>query len=259
MKIKKSIILAIKFFKILYVKCRNKLLNPRKDSKFFQHQLIAGNYLPKNDKSFIKWIDRFGNYQYDAILKGINFDKSSRDVAIDIGANVGIITRLLSNKYKLVIALEPSSQNRAAIFRNQKSGINNIIVYPFAASSKNGFDKIRISDLSCGGNSISDIDLPNPDRFEVIELVRIDDLIFGNNFFKERNISFIKLDIQGYELLALKGSEKIINKFKPTIICEVMTSFYSNEEKIDKYLMSFGYEKALSVGKDRIYTFPFET
>ena len=244
--------------KNLFIKFRNKLINPRKDSKFFKQKLVAGNYLPFKDNSFIKWIDRAGNYQYDSISAGINLDNTNRDIAFDIGANIGITTRLLSQNYRLVIALEPSSQNRAAIFRNQISGVNNVLVYPFAASSKSGNEKIRISDSSCGGNSLSDVDLPNPDRFEDIELVKIDDLIIGNIFFKNRNISFIKLDIQGYELLALKGAEKIINQFKPTIICEVMTSFYSNEEKIDNFLITKGYEKVLSFGKDRIYKFPIK-
>ena len=97
--------------------------------------------------------------------------------------------------------------------------------------------------------------MPNPDRFENIHLVKIDDLIFGSNFLKGRKISFIKIDIQGYELLALRGAIEIIKENKPIIICEVMTSFYSNEEKIDSFLKSIGYEKVISIGKDRIYKF----
>ena len=119
-------------------------------------------YLIK-DNSFIKWIDRAGNYQYDSISTGINFDNTNRDIAFDIGANIGITTRLLSQNYKLVIALEPSSQNRAAIFRNQISRVNNVVVYPFAASSKSGTEKsgrksiILIVDPS--GESVSRPDL----------------------------------------------------------------------------------------------------
>ena len=37
-----------------------------------------------------------------------------------------------------------------------------------------------------------------------------------------------------------------------------MTSFYSNEEKIDNFLVTKGYEKVLSFGKDRIYKFPIK-
>ena len=78
-----------------------------------------------------------GNYQYDSISTGINFDNTNRDIAFDIGANIGITTRLLSQNYKLLIALELSSQNRV-IFRNQISGVNNVVVYPLQHHQKVG-------------------------------------------------------------------------------------------------------------------------
>ena len=116
----------VKFYKLLkfiktniFIVLRNKLINPRADSKFFKQKIIAGNYLPIKDNSFAKWIDKYGNYQYDHIYRAIQIDKSRRDIALDIGANVGIITRALSENYKFVVALEPSAQNRAAIYRNQ--------------------------------------------------------------------------------------------------------------------------------------------
>ena len=103
MYFKRKFILFFKFFKELFVKFRNKFVNPREDSKFFRQKLVAGNYLPIKDNSFIKWIDKFGNYQYKQIYEAIKFDESSRDVALDVGANVGIITRLLSsNCYRAI-------------------------------------------------------------------------------------------------------------------------------------------------------------
>ena len=259
LNIKSKLVKLYKIWKFIktnvFVVLRNKIINPRYDSKFFNQKVIAGNYLPSKDSSFAKWIDSAGNYQYEQIYKAIQLDNSKREVALDIGANVGIITRVLGENYKFVVALEPSAQNRAAIYRNQTKELNNLIIYPFAASSENGEMEIRISDESCGGNSLSDIDLPNPNRFEKIHLVKIDEIICENSFFNDKQINLIKIDIQGYELQALKGAIKTIKKHKPLILCEVMTSFYSNEEKINEFLGSLGYKTVDYLDKDRIYQF----
>ena len=51
------------------------------------------------------------------------------------------------------------------------------------------------------------------------------------------NITLVKLDIEGYELNALLGMKKIIEKFKPVIIGEMSTHelFDSFNKEISKY------------------------
>ena len=79
--------------KNLCIKLRNKFINPRKDSKFFKQKLVVGNYLPFKDNSFIKWIDRSGNYQYDLMSAGIDFDHT-KEILLRYRANIGITTEL---------------------------------------------------------------------------------------------------------------------------------------------------------------------
>ena len=52
---------------------------------FFDQKTIKGNYFPHDETAFMNpgWIRNDGGYQYDRILKGIKFDKSSKEVAID--------------------------------------------------------------------------------------------------------------------------------------------------------------------------------
>ena len=56
--------------------------------------------------------------------------------------------------------------------------------------------------------------------------------------FKYENVGFIKYDIEGYELRAIKGSENTIKKYYPVIIVE------QNKGNIDavKLLQQWGYE-----------------
>jgi len=62
--------------------------------------------------------------------------------------------------------------------------------------------------------------------------------------YLRKPLSFIKMDLEGYELIALRGGLKIITKYKPVILIEIWNAnvdFFkaSNEYK---YLESIGYK-----------------
>ena len=56
--------------------------------------------------------------------------------------------------------------------------------------------------------------------------------------FNLKNITFIKYDIEGYELRAIQGSEQTIKKYNPVIVVE------QNKGNLDSVdlLKSWGYE-----------------
>ena len=67
------------------------------------------------------------------------------------------------------------------------------------------------------GSSASVICTPNygKDHHQEIDCIAIDD------YFKGLNIGFIKMDVEGAELEALKGSKKIISNLKPKLAISV--------------------------------------
>ena len=82
---------------------------------------------------------------------------------------------------------------------------------------------------SAGGSSLA-----TTNKGEKIQLVKLDD------FAKERNlkkVDFIKMDIEGAELDALKGSEETIRKHKPKLAICV---YHKGRDMIDisQYLKS---------------------
>jgi FkbM family methyltransferase len=90
-----------------------------------------------------------------------------------------------------------------------------------------GSNKIEINKQKTNNNS------------EEIDLVKIDDFNF------EKKISFMKIDIQGYDLMALKGSVKTIAKHKMPIVFEY-TPEYSEElnytfEDFERFIKSIDY------------------
>jgi FkbM family methyltransferase len=132
---------------------------------------------------------------------------SDEEVFIDGGAYIGdTITEFLQmvNKYKKIYAFEPDSVN----FEKLKS------VYGFEKDIKcikSGLwsrnTNLQFNDFNTDGSKISE------DGKTTIEVKSIDECI-------DEKVTYIKLDIEGSELDALKGAEKTIKKYRPKLaIC----------------------------------------
>tara|TARA_B100001248_G_C27273911_1_gene404418 strand:- start:22 stop:759 length:738 start_codon:yes stop_codon:yes gene_type:complete len=159
------------------------------------------------------------------------------DVCIDGGANIGIYTlaflSAVGNKGK-VIAIEP--MNYAANEIRRLSSINNFkdpIVIEGALSNEAGSASLDFSDgvgfgsivRGFGGKKTIDVK-----TYTVDKIVLTEDL---------QSLDFIKLDIEGAELLALKGAIESIKKFKPKICLECEKDRF---EEITLFLINFGYK-----------------
>ena len=56
-----------------------------------------------------------------------------------------------------------------------------------------------------------------------VEVISLDEWIKDNPL---ENVDFIKVDVEGYELEVLKGSENTIKSFKPVIFIEIAKNFH---------------------------------
>ncbi len=105
--------------------------------------------------------------------------------------------------FKKYICLEPDPQNLIALNNNIVSkSLSNIQVLEIAVGNENGV--LKFDATGGGGAGLSDSGSIN------VNCVRIDD------FFNEE-ITFIKFDIEGAELSALKGAYNTIQKYKPKL------------------------------------------
>lgn len=153
----------------------------------------------------------------DKILKYVN----NFDIVVQAGGNCGMYPRLLSDMFKVVYTFEPEPLNFFCLVNNcQKS---NIIKLNAALGDKHSMIRVLLHDNSnVGMHTVEE----NETCF--IPQLMIDDL----HLFK---CDLIMLDIEGYEIHALKGAEKTIKNFKPVIFCERPT------DNIMEYLSGFGY------------------
>ncbi len=140
------------------------------------------------------------------------------DYILDIGANIGFYAKILSNlttdKGK-VFCFEPDSLNFKYLKRNTHS-INNIILFNKAVSDKEGEIKVYKSKLLNVDHRTYPVN--NYESIEEIESVSIDELLRMNIIEK---VNVIKIDIQGYEMIAFKGMNNLLsNSLDLKIIAE---------------------------------------
>jgi len=164
------------------------------------------------------------------------------DIVLDCGAYRGNITRSFS-KYcgnkGLVIAIEPLQQN-IKIIEKRFNDTYNVKPIHLAVSKFDGVGKLvfSIEDKICPicRNSIKDVpdDLINRKDIKIIDIkfAKIDSLVHELSLEK---IDFIKMDIEGTELDALKGAFYSIKKFIPKLAISVY-HLKNDIYEIPKYL-----------------------
>ena len=167
-----------------------------------------------------QWIDRnlffFGGYEKrEQKFIQSRLDKTS--VFMDIGANSGLYSLVASKKCSKVFAFEPDIITRRILKKNIRSNNrNNIKVIPYALTDKNAKaifytnpTNRGMSSLFYHGGKLKRTIVKTDTLDNVLEALRI------------REVTLIKMDIEGGELKALKGSVKTIERFKPMFLVEV--------------------------------------
>jgi FkbM family methyltransferase len=143
------------------------------------------------------------------------------DVVIDVGANIGyysvLSSKLVGSKGR-VYALEPSASIRARLEANLRlNSCNNVTVLPFGAWHETGTAKLNLVDGNRGSSTIGSTE--NSHQSEQIHLKRLDEMIPQSEW---ERIRLIKIDVEGAELSAVQGAEKILNQASHIeVICEV--------------------------------------
>lgn len=135
---------------------------------------------------------------------------------IDIGANIGYFTMLsrsLVGPKGRVFAIEPNVNNLRMIEASRRiNGFVNLDVLGCAASDKTELMTLH-SEFS-NGSVASAREVSDLWTTTIVPAVVLDDFV-GN-----RQIDFIKVDVEGNELRALLGLEKTIERCRPFIVSE---------------------------------------
>lgn len=145
---------------------------------------------------------------YNQYFDNEYYDIRDNEVFVDCGAYDGdsIIefNEYVSGKYQKIYAIEPDKISLKKL-REKTEAFHDIEVFECATGSENG--KLRFESKGVLGSRESD-------SGDEIDVRKLDDLLLG------KNVSLIKMDIEGAELDTLKGASGIIKACKPKLaIC----------------------------------------
>ena len=160
-------------------------------------------------------------------------------VAIDMGAYIGTHTLALvdavGTKGK-VYTFEPQPWAYKGILKTlQKNNIKNTKVYNVGLSSTK--DILRFCSDSSGSSSICTERRPSKKVWAEIYNIPVITL----DSLNIKNVSVMKVDVEGHELEALKGAKNTIINSKPVIVLEVWKRRGQRLRLIKEFLNSINY------------------
>jgi FkbM family methyltransferase len=158
----------------------------------------------------------FSNQKEIQIIQSIVNKEYSN--TIDLGANVGIFTKVLAECSKHVYALEPEPENFRQLQENMKS-FDNVSLYNMAASNMTGTEILHTSLINNGMHRLYQSALCFGGQQIPVKTIRVDDLIMEQEKVNEK-IDLIKMDVEGFEYFVIVGMFNLIKRDKPVIISE---------------------------------------
>jgi FkbM family methyltransferase len=171
--------------------------------------------------------------------------------AIDIGAFIGTHTVFFKKfcKFDKIISFEPNQRNFKYLTRNCK--INNVdaILINKALSDKKGRGKEEITKPAFTGNpKLGCIEIISNDTGD-IDISTLDDFNF-------EDVSFLKIDVEGFECNVIKGGLNLIKKCKPMIMAECFDEEHPDRFKeIDTLLSNIGYKNLYCIGYNGVWKY----
>ncbi|MDA4122806.1 MAG: FkbM family methyltransferase [Thaumarchaeota archaeon] len=162
------------------------------------------------------------------------------DVVLDVGAHIGSFTLKAAKEVGpegRVVSFEPSSENFKLLTLNVNSNdYKNAKLFNVAVGSGPGTAKLHLGNRKGTNSLLSDAGAENVG----IEEVPIRTLDSVADELKLSKVSFVKIDVEGFELEVLKGARNVLSSSHPSLAMETH-DFGPSEEEIGNYLRTFGY------------------
>lgn len=182
------------------------------------------------------YINEFGYYEKDELEIIFNFLKPlkkyfSKTISLDIGANIGNHSIFFSRYFNKVISFEPNDIVFQLLLFNTQF-IKNIINLNQGLSDKNEKLFLRENKTNLGASNVV-----NDSNHKKITLNKLDNVKF------DKEISFIKIDVEGFEQKVLAGGLRTIKLHKPIITFEQFNSeFKDGTSSSISILKKLGYK-----------------
>lgn len=245
-KIKKFISnprLIVKFIKYKYL---FNILYGRRKRFVVNYKGIKTIYSTEDNHSR-KWFHPrldWGKLHEPLVSKRIINSLNQDDVFVDVGTHLGFFTCFVGNFLKegKVYGFEVDKRVIELSNKNVRlNNLNNVEINNLAVADKNGFvsilkDKRITPGLSIERNLIKD------EKHLLVQSISLD------SFFKNKNVKpmVIKIDVEGAELLVLKGMQNLLKNENLFLFLEIhanyrLDKFNTNLKDVISFLEGMGY------------------
>ncbi len=186
----------------LFLKPTLSLFLPREEKHRNEEDIydwVKNNYGVKDDNFHL-----VPNYKYLDLVK-----VEKGDFVIDAGAFIGDSAFLFLKQGASKIFCFEIDDNNFKVLKNYLEKVNNVYLYKVGLYSEN--KKMFMA------GSFQSVALTDETLKKEVEVLKLDDFVEENAIEK---IDFIKMDIEGAEIEALKGAVKTLSRFSPKLaIC----------------------------------------
>ena len=195
-------------------------------------------------------LDKKGGVSGDLLVNGsrepafmwIIKEEVQGGLGVDLGANIGYVSLFLCDQMDKVVCIEPDKRSRKFLKRNIK--LNNFRdkteIHSFAASNKDGIKKMYFAKTHSNLSTLCKESFSKKDSYTSLQ---VDTRTIDSLNLKE--INFMKMDIEGYEVEAIKGAMETLERSKNCkILIEVHPQFYTEERDFSttlRDLVAIGY------------------
>lgn len=180
----------------------------------------------------------------------------------DVGSFQGLLALLFSSRAKTVICFEPNSNNNKRLMENLRlNQVSNVQVRKVGLGFKREVMRMVGTPLMPGGSSIDSNAIREIESAgsvaiaEEIQVVTLDEEIRDG---KLPPPDFIKIDIEGYELEALKGASGTLAAHRPTLFLEMhgetLREKKRKAQEIVDFLWDAGYQSILHIESENLIT-----
>lgn len=164
-----------------------------------------------------------------------------RRVAVDGGAHCGLWTVPLAEEFDEVRAFEPSREQMDRLLGNTCE-LPHALCYMLALAEGPG----EVGFADGRDNSGQGHIVPGGSGTLTVAL----------DFYRLDNVDFIKLDVEGAELMALKGAEGTLERCRPVLLVEqngLSERYGYTDADTDGWLKKRGYERRERWNKDSLF------
>ena len=216
---------------------------------------IHNFYFPDWDNHFQNFFDLNIGYQEAqrnrALAQVLNWA-----FAIDIGANIGLWSKDLSEYFNNTVCFEPNkkcieclekniNKKKSVIYNHALGSVNTEMdLYTPSFSGGSSFiNNTRIGTNEDGSKIYGEFSKNTPKQKTIIKTL---------DSFNFQNVDFIKIDVQGFELEVLKGAYKTLREYSPIICIEEILPDLKDSETYN-FLIELNYQLVDRIGKELIF------